>query len=86
MIKYKDGEQAYASQHAAKLKKGDMVVSGEKVDIKPGNAMPLKSIPVGTTVHNVELRPGKGGQLARSAGASLQLVGRDSGDRADQAR
>ena len=78
LIKYKDGELAYiiAPQH---LKKGDAVVSGEKADIKPGNAMPLKNIPVGTIIHNVEMRPGKGGQLARSAGASVQLVGRDSG-------
>jgi len=78
LIKYKDGERAYIIA-PAKIKKGDMVVSGERVDVKPGNAMPLKSIPVGTIVHNVELRPGKGGQMARSAGASVQLVGRDSG-------
>ncbi|MGE3624502.1 MAG: 50S ribosomal protein L2 [Bdellovibrionales bacterium] len=78
LIKYKDGDQAYiiAPQN---LKKGDMVVSGERVDVKPGNAMLLKNIPVGTFVHNVELRPGKGGQLARSAGASVQLVARDAG-------
>ena len=56
-----------------------MVVSGERVDVKPGNAMPLKSIPVGTIVHNVELKPGKGGQMARAAGAFVQLVGRDQG-------
>ena len=78
LIKYKDGDQAYIIA-PQKIKKGDMVVAGEKVDIKPGNAMPLKSIPVGTIVHNVEMRPGKGGQLARSAGASVQIVGRDSG-------
>jgi large subunit ribosomal protein L2 len=78
LIKYKDGEQSYILA-PQKLKKGDVVVSGEKTDIKPGNALPLKNIPVGTFVHNVEMRPGKGGQLARSAGASVQLVGRDSG-------
>jgi large subunit ribosomal protein L2 len=78
LIKYTDGEQAYiiAPQN---VKKGDAVVSGEKVDVKPGNAMLLKNMPVGTIVHNVEMRPGKGGQLARSAGASVQLVGRDAG-------
>src|SRR5450432_3140886 len=68
LIKYKDGELAYIIA-PAKIKKGDVVVSGERVDVKPGNAMPLKSIPVGTIIHNVELRPGKGGQMARSAGA-----------------
>jgi large subunit ribosomal protein L2 len=54
--------------------------SGERVDVKPGNAMPLKSIPVGTIVHNVEMKPGKGGQMARSAGTYVQLVGRDAGN------
>ena len=78
LIKYKDGEQSYIIAPQG-LKKGDSVVAGAKVDVKPGNAMPLKSIPVGTIVHNVELRPGKGAQLARSAGASVQLVGRDAG-------
>jgi len=78
LIKYKDGEQSYIIA-PQKLKKGDVVVSGEKADIKPGNALPLKNIPVGTIVHNVEMRPGKGGQMARSAGASVQLVARDGG-------
>src|ERR1700722_9853871 len=78
LIKYKDGTQSYILA-PQKLKKGDMVVSGLKADIKPGNAMPLRNIPVGTIIHNVEMRPGKGGQLARSAGASVQIVGRDSG-------
>jgi large subunit ribosomal protein L2 len=54
-------------------------VSGQRVDIKPGNALPLKNIPVGTIVHNVEMKPGKGGQLARSAGTYVQLVGKDQG-------
>ncbi len=78
LIKYADGELAYilAPQRA---KAGDPVIAGEKVDVKPGNAMPLKNMPVGTIVHNVELKPGKGGQIARSAGAYVQLVGRDSG-------
>ena len=58
---------------------GDVLVAGEKVDIKPGNALPLRSIPIGTIIHNVELTPGKGGQVARSAGTYVQLVGRDSG-------
>ena len=78
LIKYSDGEQAYILA-PQRLKAGDQVVSGAKADIKPGNALLLKNIPVGTIVHNVELKPGKGGQLARSAGTYVQLVGRDSG-------
>ncbi|NDC55874.1 MAG: 50S ribosomal protein L2 [Alphaproteobacteria bacterium] len=78
LIKYQDGTLSYILA-PQKLQKGDTVQSGEKVDIKAGNALPLKNIPVGTVVHNVEMRPGKGGQLARAAGASVQLVGRDSG-------
>jgi large subunit ribosomal protein L2 len=78
LIKYQDGELAYILA-PQRLKVGDMVVSGEKVDVKPGNAMPMKNMPVGTIVHNVEMKPGKGGQIARSAGTYVQLVGRDSG-------
>ncbi len=78
LIKYSDGEQAYILA-PQRLKAGDQVVSGAKADIKPGNALLLKNIPVGTIVHNVELKPGKGGQLARSAGTYVQLVGRDAG-------
>ena len=78
LIKYDDGEMAYILA-PQRLSPGDQVVSGEKVDVKPGNAMPLSSMPVGTIIHNVELKPGKGGQLARSAGAYAQLVGRDAG-------
>ena len=78
LVQYKDGEQAYILA-PQRLQKGDVVVAGEKVDIKPGNAMQLKNIPVGTIVHNVEMKPGKVGQLARSAGAYVQLVGRDTG-------
>jgi large subunit ribosomal protein L2 len=78
LIGYEDGEQAYILA-PQRLKVGDKVISGEKADVKPGNAMPLKSIPVGTVIHNVELKPGKGGQMARSAGNFAQLVGRDQG-------
>jgi large subunit ribosomal protein L2 len=78
LVRYEDGEQAYILA-PQRLKVGDSVVSGERVDVKPGNAMPLKNIPVGTIVHNVELKAGKGGQLARSAGTYVQLVGRDQG-------
>lgn len=78
LIKYADGVLSYILA-PQRLKVGDTVVSGEKVDVKPGNAMPLKNVPVGTVVHNVELKAGKGGQIARSAGTYLQLVGRDSG-------
>lgn len=78
LIKYEDGELAYILA-PQRLAAGDQVVSGNRVDVKPGNAMPLANIPVGTIVHNVELKPGKGGQIARSAGAYVQLVGRDQG-------
>ena len=76
LIKYLDGEQSYILA-PQRLKAGDKIIAGDKVDIKPGNAMPLKSMPVGSIIHNVELKPGKGGQLARSAGTYAQLVGRD---------
>jgi len=78
LIKYADGELSYILA-PQRLKAGDTVVAGERVDVKPGNAMPLRSIPVGTIVHNVELKPGKGGQMARAAGTYAQLVGRDQG-------
>ncbi len=78
LIKYEDGELAYILA-PQRLRAGDKVVAGERTDVKPGNAMPLKNIPVGTIVHNVELKPGKGGQLARAAGTYVQLVGRDQG-------
>lgn len=78
LIKYDDGELAYILA-PQRLVPGDKVVSGNRVDVKPGNAMPLSNIPVGTIVHNVEMKPGKGGQIARSAGAYVQLVGRDQG-------
>ncbi|HYD88316.1 MAG TPA: 50S ribosomal protein L2 [Vitreimonas sp.] len=78
LIKYTDGELAYIIA-PQRLKAGDTVVAGERVDVKPGNAMPLKSIPVGTIVHNIELKPLKGAQMARSAGTYAQVVGRDAG-------
>jgi large subunit ribosomal protein L2 len=76
LIKYEDGELAYILA-PQRLSPGDSVVAGEHVDVKPGNAMPLGSIPVGTIVHNIELKIGKGGQIARSAGSYAQIVGRD---------
>ena len=78
LIRYDDGEQAYILA-PQRLQPGDKVVSGERTDIKPGNAMQLKNVPVGTIVHNVELKPGRGGQMARAAGTYVQLVGRDAG-------
>ena len=78
LIQYKDGEQAYILA-PQRLQKGDVVIAGDKVDVKPGNAMKIKNIPVGTIIHNVEMKVGKGGQLARSAGTYVQLVGRDAG-------
>ena len=77
-LKYEDGELAYILA-PQKLNVGDTVVSGEQVDIKAGNSMPLKNIPVGTLLHNVELKPKKGGQLARAAGSHVQLTGKDAG-------
>lgn len=78
LVEYQDGEQSYILA-PQRLAVGDTVISGQRADIKPGNAMPLSSIPVGTIVHNVEMKPGKGGQIARAAGTYVQLVGRDSG-------
>jgi len=78
LIRYQDGELSYILA-PQRLSAGDSVVAGEKEDIKPGNAMPLASIPIGTIVHNVEMKIGKGGQLARAAGSYVQLVGRDAG-------
>ena len=76
LINYNDGTKAYIIA-PKDLKVGDIVESGEKVDVKVGNAMPIANIPVGTVIHNIELKPGKGGQLARSAGASAQILGRE---------
>ncbi|MFA6267702.1 MAG: 50S ribosomal protein L2 [Pseudolabrys sp.] len=76
LIKYEDGELSYILA-PQRLAPGDKVISADQADVKPGNAMPLGAIPVGTIVHNVELKIGKGGQLARSAGTYVQIVGRD---------
>ncbi len=76
LITYDDGEQSYIIA-PQRLGIGDKVISSTKADIKPGNALPLSSIPVGTIIHNVELKAGKGGQLSRSAGTYVQLIGRD---------
>ena len=76
LLNYKDGTKAYIIAPKG-LKVGDVVESGERVDIKTGNAMPIMNIPVGTVIHNIELKPGKGGQLARSAGNSAQILGRE---------
>jgi len=78
LVKYLDGELNYIIA-PQRLSVGDKIIAGEKVDVKPGNAMPLKSIPVGTIIHNIEMKPGKGAQIARSAGTYAQLVGRDGG-------
>ena len=78
LIEYADGEKSYILA-PQRLQAGDKVISGQLVDVKPGNAMPLRAMPVGTIIHNVEMKPGKGGQIARSAGAYAQLVGRDGG-------
>ncbi|MFL5067138.1 MAG: 50S ribosomal protein L2 [Xanthobacteraceae bacterium] len=76
LVKYEDGELAYILA-PQRLAPGDTVVAGEHVDVKPGNAMPMGNMPIGTIVHNIELKAGKGGQIARSAGTYAQIVGRD---------
>ncbi|MBI1300312.1 MAG: 50S ribosomal protein L2 [Alphaproteobacteria bacterium] len=78
LIEYKDGEKAYILA-PQRLSAGDKVISGEKTDVKPGNAMKMKNMPVGTIIHNIEMKPGKGAQMVRSAGTFAQLVGRDQG-------
>lgn len=78
LVKYADGELSYILA-PQRLKTGDQLIAAEKADVKPGNAMPLRGMPIGTIIHNVEMKPGKGGQIARSAGAYAQLVGRDAG-------
>lgn len=78
LIQYEDGEKAYILA-PQRLKLGDNVIASAKADIKPGNALPFSGMPVGTIVHNVEMKPGKGGQIARSAGSYAQFVGRDGG-------
>ena len=76
LLHYADGAKTYILQPKG-LKVGDIVISGDGVDIKPGNCLPLSSIPVGTLVHAVELQPGKGAAMARSAGTSIQLMGKE---------
>jgi large subunit ribosomal protein L2 len=76
LVTYADGEKRYILQPAG-IKVGDTVVAGSSVDILPGNCLPLKNIPLGTQIHNVELKVGKGGQIARSAGSSVQLVAKE---------
>jgi large subunit ribosomal protein L2 len=78
LLKYDDGAQAYIIA-PQRLKIGDKVIAGDRVDIKIGNAMPMRSIPVGTIVHNIEMQPGRGGQMSRAAGSFVQLVGKDRG-------
>ena len=78
LVKYPDGKQSYILA-PQRLAVGDSVIAGKKVDVKPGNAMEIGQMPVGTIVHNVELKPGKGGQMARAAGTFVQVVGRDRG-------
>ncbi|MGH9225268.1 MAG: 50S ribosomal protein L2, partial [Acidimicrobiales bacterium] len=78
LLHYVDGEKRYILA-PAKVKVGDRLQSGQKAEIRPGNALPLRYIPVGTTVHNVELKPGGGGKMARGAGSSIQLVAKDGG-------
>ncbi|MDD3836707.1 MAG: 50S ribosomal protein L2 [Phenylobacterium sp.] len=78
LIKYQDGELSYILA-PQRLRAGDTVIAAEKTDVKPGNAMPLRSMPIGTIIHNVEMKPLKGGQIARAAGGYAQLVGRDAG-------
>ena len=78
LLRYEDDELSYIIA-PQRVKVGDKVVAGENVDIVPGNALPLKNIPVGTIIHNIEMKPGKGAQIARAAGAYVQLVGKDAG-------
>ena len=78
LVSYADGEKRYILA-PQRLAAGDKVYAGERVDVKPGNAMPLKNMPVGTIIHNIEMKPGKGAQMVRAAGAFAQLVGRDQG-------
>ncbi|MUH06785.1 50S ribosomal protein L2 [Commensalibacter melissae] len=78
LIKYEDDELSYILA-PQRLKVGDVVIAGQRVDVKPGNAMPLAAIPVGTIIHNIELKEGAGGKLVRSAGTYAQLVGKDAG-------
>ncbi|WP_119343937.1 50S ribosomal protein L2 [Facilibium subflavum] len=77
LVLYKDGERRYVIAPKG-IKEGSEIISGSHVSIKPGNCMPIRNIPLGTVVHNVEMKPGKGAQMARSAGTSVQIVGKDN--------
>lgn len=78
LVVYQDGEKAYIVA-PQRVQQGDKIITSERVDVKPGNAMPMKHMPVGTIIHNIELKPGRGAQMVRSAGSYAQLVGRDQG-------
>ncbi|MEQ9490919.1 MAG: 50S ribosomal protein L2 [Alphaproteobacteria bacterium] len=78
LVEYEDGTLSYIIA-PQRLKEGDQIVADSKVDVKPGNCMPMAAMPIGTIIHNIEMKPGKGAQIARSAGAYAQLVGRDQG-------
>jgi large subunit ribosomal protein L2 len=78
LVRYEDGTLNYILA-PQRLAAGDQIIAGDRVDVKPGNAMPLRGMPIGTIIHNVEMKPEKGGQIARSAGTYAQLVGRDAG-------
>ncbi len=78
LISYEDGELSYILA-PQRIREGDVVISGLNADIKPGNALPLQNIPVGTIIHNIEMKAGKGGQIARAAGAYAQIIGKDQG-------
>ena len=81
LLHYADGEKRYILAPLG-LRVGDTVAAGEGADIKPGNAMPLRQIPTGTMVHNIELKPGRGGQMVRSAGTAAQLMAKEGAQRA----
>jgi len=78
LVKYPDGELSYILA-PQRLGPGDTVIAGERADIKPGNCMPMENIPLGTIIHNIEMKPGAGGQIARAAGTYAQLIGKDAG-------
>ena len=78
LLRYEDGEIAYILA-PQRMDPGDVVVAADRTDIKPGNAMPMRNMPVGTIIHNIEMKSGKGGQLARAAGNYAQLIGKDAG-------
>ena len=78
LVKYTDGDIAYILA-PQRLREGDKIIAGKQVDIKPGNATPMQNIPVGTIIHNIEMKQGKGGQIARAAGAYAQIIGKDHG-------